>query len=137
MSEKDAVYSKINIVKNCLMAIEKAETQEKDTQFRQSLIELNLQRAVQASVDIANMVIAKEGLGLPNSYRQSFEILGRHQVISEPLLKTMVSMVGFRNIAVHDYQTIKPEIVAAIVSKHLVDFEAFYAVVYQRVQNWN
>ena len=34
-------------------------------------------------------------------------------------------MVGFRNIAVHDYQNLNIEIVISIVQKHLEDFEGF------------
>ncbi len=136
MSELDVVLSKINIIKNCLMAIEKASLREKDEEFKLSIYELNLQRAVQACIDLANVILAKEGLGLPNSYRQSFEILLKHQVIDDELAKKMVAMVGFRNISVHDYEQIKPEIVHKIVSTHLVDFEAFYTLVFTRAQKW-
>jgi uncharacterized protein YutE (UPF0331/DUF86 family) len=34
-------------------------------------------------------------------------------------------MVGFRNIAVHDYQTINLTILEQIVEKHLEDFTDF------------
>jgi uncharacterized protein YutE (UPF0331/DUF86 family) len=137
MSELDVVMSKINIVKNCLFAIEKVKARENDPDFRMGLFELNLQRAIQACIDLANVMIAKEGLGLPNSYRQSFEILGRHQVISSNLENKMKSMVGFRNISVHDYAIVKPEIVQSIVDKHLADFEEYYTTLYQRaVANW-
>jgi uncharacterized protein YutE (UPF0331/DUF86 family) len=137
MSNKDVIFSKINIIKNCLMAIEQVTAKEKDELFKQNLYELNLQRAIQACIDIANSVLAKEGLGLPNSYRQSFELLEKHQVISSELSNTMKAMVGFRNISVHDYGEVKPEIVKAIVQNKLKDFEAFYTVIYKRVQeNW-
>ncbi len=136
MSEKDVIYSKINIVKNCLIAIEKVNLQEKDPDFRQGLHELNLQRAVQACIDIANSVIAKEGLGLPNSYRQSFELLQKFLIITPELSTTMIKMVGFRNISVHDYETIKPEIVKSIIKKNLADFEHFYAVIFERIKTW-
>lgn len=33
MSEMDIVFAKINVVKNCLMAIEKATKTEKDPEF--------------------------------------------------------------------------------------------------------
>lgn len=59
MSEIDVVLSKINIIKNCLMAIEKATMKEKDPDFLLSIYELNLQRAIQACIDLANVVIAK------------------------------------------------------------------------------
>ena len=123
MSEMDVVLSKINVIKNCMMAIEKATAKEKDEEFQLSIYELNLQRAIQACIDLANIVIAKEGLGLPNSYRQSFEILNKHQVIEDKLSSRLVSMVGFRNISVHDYGQIKPEIVRSIVKNHIIDFE--------------
>jgi len=133
MSEKDVIFSKINIIKNCITAIEKVKASSLEEAFRVGLFELNLQRAIQASVDLANVVIAKEGLGLPNSYRQSFEILATHAMIDGTLLKVLSSMVGFRNISVHDYGTIKPEIVKSIVDNHLLDFEKFYSLIYQHV----
>jgi len=136
MSELDVVLSKINVIKNCLMAVEKAGIQEKDEDFKLSIFELNLQRAIQACIDLANIVLSKEGLGLPNSYRQSFELLRNHQVIDDSLTKKMISMVGFRNISVHDYEQIKPEIVHQIVKNHLTDFETFYTLVFKRAQQW-
>ena len=132
----DVVLSKINIIKNCLMAIEKASVQEKDEDFRLSIYELNLQRAIQACIDLANMVLSKEGLGLPNSYRNSFSLLNHHQVIDDALTQKMISMVGFRNISVHDYEQIKPEIVNQIVKAHLSDFEDFYTIVFERAKKW-
>ncbi len=136
MSELDVVLSKINIIKNCLSAIEKATLKEKDPDFKLAIYELNLQRAIQASIDLANLVIAQEGLGLPSTYRQSFEILNKHQVIDADLSKKLVAMVGFRNISVHDYEKIKPEIVQQIVKKHLSDFETFYSIVFNRAKAW-
>jgi uncharacterized protein YutE (UPF0331/DUF86 family) len=136
MSEVDVVLSKINVIKNCLMALEKATLSEKDPDFKLAIYELNLQRAIQASIDLANVVIAKEGLGLPNTYKQSFEILHRHTVITMELCKKLCSMVGFRNISVHDYEQIKPAIVHSIVTNHLNDFEEFYAIILKRAQAW-
>lgn len=137
MIEQDVIYSKINIVKNCILAIEKVQKQEKDPVFQQGLYELKLQRAIQACIDMANVILAKEGLGLPNSYRQSFEILLNHQIISQSLTKKMISMVGFRNISVHDYSEIKTEIVLSIVENHIKDFEEFYSIIYNYVKSWN
>ena len=137
MSEKDVVFSKINIIKNCLIAIEEVEKIEKDQDFKQGLFELNLQRAIQACIDMANVVIAKEGLGLPNSYRQSFELLQKFGVISNSLGAIMIKMVGFRNISVHDYEEVKPEIVKSIVKNHLKDFEEFYGIIFERVKTWS
>lgn len=136
MSEIDVVLAKINVIKNCLMAIEKATSTEKDPDFKLSLYELNLQRAIQACIDLANVIIAKEGLGLPNTYKQSFELLHKHSVITKESCQKLCSMVGFRNISVHDYEEIKPAIVHSIVKNKLGDFEEFYKVVLSRAKNW-
>jgi uncharacterized protein YutE (UPF0331/DUF86 family) len=137
VSEKDVIYSKISIIKNCVSAIDRVKREEKDSFFRQGLYELNLQRAIQACIDLGHTVIAKEGFSLPNSYRQVFEILASEGVISRDLAKIMGAMVGFRNISVHDYGEIKAEIVDAIVAKHLPDLERFYETVYKRVnESW-
>lgn len=136
MSELDVVLSKINVIKNCIMAIEKASVQVQDSSFQLSIFELNLQRAIQACIDLANMCIAKEGLGLPTTYKQSFEILNKHQILDDVAMKKLCAMVGFRNISVHDYEEIKPAIVRSIVKNNLTDFEAFYAIILGRAQGW-
>ncbi len=38
----------------------------------------------------------------------------------------MESMVGFRNVAIHDYQTINKDILKSILVKNLKDLEDFY-----------
>jgi uncharacterized protein YutE (UPF0331/DUF86 family) len=45
--------------------------------------------------------------------------------IEADLTKRLKSMVGFRNIAVHDYQALNLEIVKAIVARNLDDLAAF------------
>lgn len=49
-TQLDVIYSKINIVKNCLKAIDRVKAEEKDLIFQQNLYELNLQRAIQACI---------------------------------------------------------------------------------------
>ena len=137
MAEVDVIYSKITIVKNCLNAIERAKLEEKDPFFLQNIYELNLQRAIQACIDMANVVIAKEGLGLPSTYRQSFNLLGNNHIITPDLQEKLIKMVGFRNISVHDYSEVKPEIIHSIVAKNLTDFESFYTLIYNYVQKWS
>ncbi|MDQ7084235.1 MAG: DUF86 domain-containing protein [Sulfurovum sp.] len=52
-------------------------------------------------------------------------MLFKNKILSQDISKQMQGMVGFRNIAVHDYQNLNIEIVVAIVEKHLGDFEGF------------
>ncbi len=48
------------------------------------------------------------------------------------LLATMKNMVGFRNIAVHEYQTLQLPITVAIIPQHLDDFIRFSSFVLTR-----
>jgi uncharacterized protein YutE (UPF0331/DUF86 family) len=136
MPEMDVVLAKINIIKNCLMAIERAAREEQDPFFKLQLFELNLQRGVQACIDLAHVVIAKEGLGLPTTYKQAFEILERHHALTPATAKVMKSMTGFRNISIHDYQEVDPKIVESIVAHHLKDFDAYAAEILERARAW-
>ena len=41
----------------------------------------------------------------------------------------MEGMVGFRNIAIHDYQSLNVEILKSILGKNIADLEEFYTTV--------
>ena len=70
---------------------------------------LNLERASQASIDIATHIIKTRNLGLPNTSRELFDMLLEAKIIASDTCKQMQGMVGFRNIAVHDYQNLNLE----------------------------
>jgi uncharacterized protein YutE (UPF0331/DUF86 family) len=74
-------------------------------------------------------VIRKLRLGLPQSASDIFVILAEAQLIDGELAKRLVRMVGFRNIAVHDYRRIQIEIVKAIIRNNLRDFTDFSSVI--------
>ena len=42
--------------------------------------------------------------------------------ITPPLAESLKHMVGFRNIALHDYQALQMPITVSIIEKHLDDF---------------
>lgn len=89
-----------------------------------------MERASQASIDIATHIVKVKSLGLPNSSRELFDLLLENHIISEDICKQMQGMVGFRNIAVYDYQNLNIEIVVAIMERHLGDFEGFVREVF-------
>jgi len=64
-------------------------------------------------------------LGVPKTSRDVFELLKEHKIISAQTAGRMKKMVGFRNLAVHDYQNISIDIVKSILENHLSDFELF------------
>ncbi len=125
----DVVLNKIQTIQRCLGRIHEEYHGDEDvfkTNYtKQDSVILNLERASQAAIDIATHIIKNRNLGLPNASRELFLILERSDYISAETSVHMQNMVGFRNIAVHDYQNINMDIVINIVQKHLDDFEKF------------
>ncbi len=70
----------------------------------QDIIALNLQRAVQLSVDLASHLIAETDARPPSTMAENFEALKNLQLISPALSERMTKAVGFRNVAVHSYK---------------------------------
>jgi len=91
----------------------------------QDIVVLNLSRAVQLCVDMAMHHIALHERPTPQTMGDAFSELARMGAIDEALCVRMRSAVGFRNLAVHNYDAINWSIVFAIANEHLDDFRAF------------
>jgi uncharacterized protein YutE (UPF0331/DUF86 family) len=96
-----------------------------DNQTRQDAIILNLQRACESSIDAAMHLVRIRRLGVPQETRDAFVLLEQAQLLDADLAGRLKKMVGFRNVAIHDYQKLNLEIVRRIVTEHLDDFLAF------------
>lgn len=64
-------------------------------------------------------------MGIPQSSRDSFQLLTSAGLISPIVATNLKKMIGLRNIAVHDYKELNMDIVEAVINNHLVDFELF------------
>jgi uncharacterized protein YutE (UPF0331/DUF86 family) len=89
---------------------------------RQDAAVMNIQRACEAALDMGNHVIRRDRLGLPQSARDVFEILAQANWIDQALADSLKRMVGFRNIAVHDYQKLLLPITVKVITEHLTEF---------------
>jgi uncharacterized protein YutE (UPF0331/DUF86 family) len=125
----DVVLNKLQTIERCLKRIreeyEGYEEEFNENFTKQDSVILNLERASQASIDIATHIVKSMKLGLPQSSRELFVLLEAADIIDVEISQQMQNMVGFRNIAVHDYQNLNIEIVVSIIEKHLSDFEIF------------
>ena len=92
---------------------------------RQDAAILNIQRACEATLDMGQHIIRRESLGLPQSARDVFALLAQAGWINEALAESMKRMVGFRNVAVHEYQTLQLPITLNIITGHLGEFSEF------------
>ena len=98
-------------------------------QTRQDAIILNLQRACESSIDAAMHLVRVHKLGIPQESRDAFALLEHAGRLEASLADRMKRMVGFRNVAVHDYQRLNLDIVRSIVRERLDDFIEFARVV--------
>src|SRR5690606_27684965 len=128
----DVIVNKTETIKRCIRRIlEEYGGDERNLHHitKQDSIVLNLQRACEAAIDLAMHVVAERGIGVPQSSRDAFALLEREGMISAVLSYQMKAMVGFRNIAVHDYQALQLPVLKSIVERHLDDFTAFAACI--------
>ncbi len=89
---------------------------------RQDAAILNIQRACEAALDMGQHLIRRERLGIPQSARDVFGLLAEHGWIAMELADALKRMVGYRNIAVHEYQTLQLPITIAVITSHLDEF---------------
>jgi len=135
MPDKDIILAKISNIQRCLRRIKETTgliPASIDDIDKQDIFVLNLQRAIEAAVDIAAHIAASEGLGLATTIKDNFRFLNEAGIIDADLLKKMHAMAGFRNIAIHDYRPINVEILKSILTKNLKDLEEFYTAVLKR-----
>lgn len=125
---KDVIYNKCAIIERCLGRIREeyaGNPENLQNYTKQDSIILNIQRACEACIDLAMHIAAEKHLGIPQSSREAFELLSSHQYISEELAKNLKAMVGFRNIAVHNYQIINLKILEKVIEDNLIDLQQF------------
>ncbi|MGE7687099.1 type VII toxin-antitoxin system HepT family RNase toxin [Peribacillus simplex] len=126
--KNDVILNKISVIERCMNRVRDVYANDagslKDFTKQDSII-LNIQRACEASIDLAMHIVAETRLGLPQTSRDAFDMLHKALIIDENTAKRLKAMVGFRNIAVHDYQTVNIDILQQIVVNHLGDFSDY------------
>jgi uncharacterized protein YutE (UPF0331/DUF86 family) len=93
--------------------------------MRRDAIALNIQRACEQCIDLANHAIRALRLGLPKESRESFRLLAEGGIITPELAARMKRMVGFRNILVHEYQELDVGLLIDIIENRLDDLLEF------------
>lgn len=131
--DRDVIEQKIESLRRCVERVRQktpatavALAADPDAQ---DILTLNLTRAVQLCVDIGAHLIAVQNKSTPDTMGQTFDVLADMDVISIELAVRMKKAVGFRNIAVHNYEAIDWAIAHAIATRHVDDFAAFAAAV--------
>ena len=131
--DQDVIEQKIESLRRCVERVRQkcpvtADALASDVDA-QDILTLNLTRAVQLCVDIGAHLIAGSDNPAPDTMGQTFDVLAELGVIPHELAVRMKKAVGFRNIAVHNYEAIDWQIAHAIATRHMGDFVAFATAV--------
>jgi uncharacterized protein YutE (UPF0331/DUF86 family) len=122
----DVLFNKAATIERCVARAKEEYTKGADTflldHTRQDAAILNIQRACKAALDMGQHLIRRERLGVPQSAGDVFALLAKAAWVTPLLAERLQKMVGFRNVAVHDYQALQLPIVVAVITGHLGDF---------------
>jgi uncharacterized protein YutE (UPF0331/DUF86 family) len=131
----DVVLAKAEIIERCLRRINEvydgSPANLRGDLTKQDSILLNLERACQAAIDLALRLVRLRTLGLPKESREAFVLLEQDGAIPPELAQSLRAMVGFRNIAVHNYRGLDLDKVEAILSRRLPDLRRFASLAIQ------
>ena len=124
----DVIAAKAAIVERCVARAREEYAATKD--FRTDLTHqdaalLNLQRACEASIDLAQRLVRLRSLGLPQTSRENFTLLAGAKLIDGGLADRLGRMTGFRNIAIHVYRSLDLNLVEDVIRNKLGDLLEF------------
>ena len=134
--DREVIEQKLESLRRCLKRIEEKCPSSVDKLAGdldlQDIMALNLTRAIQLCVDIGVHLVAGTDAMPPATMGQTFDVLAELGYINTELAMRMKKAVGFRNVAVHNYEAINWQIVHAIATRHLSDFKDFAQAVVQK-----
>jgi uncharacterized protein YutE (UPF0331/DUF86 family) len=125
----DVVLEKLDSLSRCIERIKlkcpnSLDQLQKDIDL-QDIIVLNIQRAVQISVDIAGHIVSGTNVKSPETMAGLFIELNKQKILTDKTTKSMALSVAFRNVAVHEYDELDISKVYNVAKNHLVDIENF------------
>jgi uncharacterized protein YutE (UPF0331/DUF86 family) len=126
----DIVLNKKESIERCISQIRTyyalpSAVEFEEDYMKQDAISINLQRACEQCIDLANHTIKTLKLGLPKESRESFNLLAMGKVIPLELAHRLEGMVGFRNVLVHEYQRMDIGLMIRVIEHHLDDLVEF------------
>ena len=102
-----------------------SEVAFEEDHMKQDAIAVNMQRACEQAIDMANHTIKVRKLGLPKESKESFRLLAQNSIIPDGLADKLEKMIGFRNTLVHEYQKLDIKLMIDVIENHLDDLLDF------------
>ncbi len=129
MIEKELIEKKIDTIEeklNYLQKTKKISQEEFLKKFEKiQAVKHTLQETIEASLDIANHILAAKKLGRSETYSEMFQKLEEADLIEKKLADKLSNMAKFRNLLVHQYTKIDDKKVYEILQKNLKDIKKF------------
>ena len=125
----DIVTNKIQSIQRCVLRAREEYGADADSfainHTRQDAAILNVLRACEQAIDLANHVIKTYKMGIPTASAESFDLLYKQGVITAGLAENLRRMVHFRNTVIHQYQRLDLTIVQTVIVSGLDDLIEF------------
>ncbi|GAB4541498.1 MAG: type II toxin-antitoxin system toxin [Anaerolineae bacterium] len=125
----DLVTNKIQSIQRCVLRAREEYAADPDSfainYTRQDAAILNVLRACEQTIDLANHIIKNYKMGIPTASAESFDLLHKQGVITAELAENLRRMVHFRNIVIHQYQQLDLAIVQTVIVSGLDDLIQF------------
>ena len=80
---------------------------------------------LRASPCIASHVVKIKKLGLPQDSRDAFRLLREGGLLSDEQFQSLLAMVGFRNVLVHEYRKLDFQILERVIQDRLQSLVEF------------
>ncbi|MCG1011489.1 DUF86 domain-containing protein [Tepidanaerobacter sp. GT38] len=137
MVDRETIVRRLTLLEEYYTDLDEArqklswEKFERDKVVRR-YIERTLHMAIEACLDIANHIIAYEGYREPIDNKDAFQVLYEQGILKEGLTENLKKMAQFRNVIVHDYIRVQPEIVFTILQRNQGDILEFANIIKEK-----
>lgn len=88
-------------------------------------VERTFQMAIECCLDIGSHIISSERLREPEDNKDIFIVLVENKYLPMNDLENLKKMAQFRNLVVHSYARIDPEILYSILQNSVIDLKKF------------
>lgn len=127
--DKERITDKMDDLEQCLRELEEylpaAVDEYLGSGMRRRACERAFQLACENLLDICNMIISDEGLGIPIDSKDSINRLCQCGAIPESLSSRLEELTGFRNLLVHQYGKVDDSIAYRSLRDESGDFYEF------------
>ena len=125
----DKIYLRIEALRQYVAVLEDLKNISyedlKSDAVKRGAVERYLQLAIEACIDIAELIISDQRLVSPTTYKEAIYVLGKEKILDEEFAKKFSEAAGFRNILIHDYVKIDYKRLHSYLQNNLSDFHRF------------